>query len=102
MLAASRSWKKQGNRFFPRGASKEYSSANILILVHETHVESLTFKTVKKIKSHCFKPLNCVTVGYRNHRKLIQVWVLEVFPEEQNLQDEFSELILGFLDSFSN
>ena len=42
-----------------------------------------------------------MTVGYRKNRKQIQIWVLEVFPEEKNLQDEFSELILGFLDSFS-
>lgn len=45
---------KGKKQILPRGTSKEYSSANILILVHETHVESLTFKTVGENKIALF------------------------------------------------
>lgn len=43
-----------------------------------------------------------MTVCYGSNKKLTEVVEPEAFPEDQNLWDEFSELILGFLDWFSN
>ena len=53
-----RSWKKQGNRFFPRAYIKEGSPAETLVLAQGVLCQTSNLQNGEMINLYCFKPLS--------------------------------------------